>query len=193
MSRWPADARERLERAAIELFQEQGFAATTVPQITARAGLTTRTFHRHFADKREVLFAEADAADMATHLIADAPPDLPPIALITEGLRIVVATRFEGRREELRVRREIVRSDAGLRERNLHKWDAMSGAIRAGFTARGVEPMRAALLADTAVSLLRVSFDEWLDRDDECELYEIVRTALTALRTELGGDPETSA
>jgi len=57
MSRWQPDARGRLERAAVELFTEQGFAATTVPQIAARAGLTTRTFFRHFADKREVLFA----------------------------------------------------------------------------------------------------------------------------------------
>ena len=56
MSRWQPDTRERLEKAALELFAEQGFAATTVPQITARAGLTTRTFFRHFADKRDVLF-----------------------------------------------------------------------------------------------------------------------------------------
>ncbi|GIF20151.1 AcrR family transcriptional regulator [Actinoplanes tereljensis] len=185
MSRWPTDARERLERAAIELFQEQGFAATTVPEITARAGLTTRTFHRHFADKREVLYAGADASGLATRLIADAPAGLPPLALIMEGLRTVVATRFEGRREDLRVRREIVRSDSGLRERDLQKWADMSAAIRAGFTARGIAAMRAALLADTAVSLLRVSLEEWLDHDDDRELFEIVRTGLDAMRTEL--------
>lgn len=38
-------------------FTGAGSAETTVPQITARAGLTTRTFFRHFTDKREVLFA----------------------------------------------------------------------------------------------------------------------------------------
>ena len=37
MSRWRPDARERLKLAAHELFAEQGFAATTVPEITARA------------------------------------------------------------------------------------------------------------------------------------------------------------
>lgn len=37
------------------LFVEVGVADATVPQITACAGLTTRTFFRHFADKREVL------------------------------------------------------------------------------------------------------------------------------------------
>ena len=60
MGRWEPDARDRLERAALELFVEHGFDPVTVPEITARAGLTTRTFFRHFADKREVLFADAD-------------------------------------------------------------------------------------------------------------------------------------
>ena len=61
VGRWKPDARERLSTAAIELFSEQGFAATTVPQITERAGLTTRTFYRHFADKGDVLFPHTDA------------------------------------------------------------------------------------------------------------------------------------
>ena len=56
MSRWAPDAALRLESAAVELFEEQGYGPTTVPQIAARAGLTTRTFFRHFADKRDVLF-----------------------------------------------------------------------------------------------------------------------------------------
>ena len=41
MGRWPEGARTRLEAAALALFVEQGFAETTVPQIAARAGLTT--------------------------------------------------------------------------------------------------------------------------------------------------------
>src|SRR3954470_10900165 len=100
MSRWRPDARERLQQAAIELFAEQGFAATTVPEITARAGLTTRTFFRHFADKREELFAGDESAALATRMLAEAPPSLDPMTLIVEGLRTVVAPRFEGRRDE---------------------------------------------------------------------------------------------
>jgi AcrR family transcriptional regulator len=56
MTRWTPDAALRLEAAALDLVEEQGYAATTVPQITARAELTTRTFFRHFADKRDVFF-----------------------------------------------------------------------------------------------------------------------------------------
>src|ERR1700684_3673442 len=61
MSRWEPNARGRLERPAMELYCERGFEETTVAEIAARAGLTERTFFRHFADKREVLFGGAVA------------------------------------------------------------------------------------------------------------------------------------
>ncbi|GAA0475605.1 TetR family transcriptional regulator [Paractinoplanes deccanensis] len=187
MSRWRPDARERLERAAVDLFLEQGFAATTVPQITARAGLTTRTFFRHFADKREVLFGGSEIPAMVSRMFEEAPPDAGPMAIVVEGLRSVIAARFEGRREELRVRRGIIRSDPGLRERELHKRDALSEAIRDGFRARGVEPTQAALLAETAVTLLFVSVERWLDDDGDRGLFTIVEEALASLREAISG------
>src|ERR1051325_2931136 len=145
MSRWEPGAAERLRAAALELFTEHGFAAVTVPQITARAGLTTRTFFRHYADKREVLFAGDEIPAMAAGMMAEAPAGVEPMKLILEGLRTVAATRFDPRRDDLRVRRGIVRTDPGLIERDLHKRAALSEVVRAGFVARGVGPTRAAL------------------------------------------------
>src|SRR5215510_7706107 len=57
VARWEPGARGRLEEAAFGLYAERGFERTTVAEIAQRAGLTERTFFRHFADKREVLFA----------------------------------------------------------------------------------------------------------------------------------------
>jgi AcrR family transcriptional regulator len=187
VSRWRPDARERLQQAALELFAEQGFAATTVPAITARAGLTTRTFFRHFADKREVLFADdAEVPAVVAKMMAEAPAAAEPMALILEGLRGIAETRFEGRKAALRERRNLVRSDGGLAERELRKRAAMSEAIRAGFLARGLDATRAALLAETCVTLVNVSIAEWLDSDDTRPLYDIIRDTLEALRAELG-------
>ena len=56
MGRWEPGARGRLARVALELYAERGFEQTTVEDIAERAGVTERTFFRHFADKREVLF-----------------------------------------------------------------------------------------------------------------------------------------
>src|ERR1700712_137574 len=56
MPRSGVEARIRLREAALELYLENGYDATTTAQIAERAGVTERTYFRHFADKREVLF-----------------------------------------------------------------------------------------------------------------------------------------
>ncbi len=185
MGRWPADARERLQRAAVELFLEQGFAATTVPQITARAGLTTRTFFRHFADKREVLFGGDEIPRIAERLMAEAPASVDPLDLVVTGLRTVAESRFQGRREELRILRQIVRTDDSLAERDLHKRAAIAAAIRSGFLDRGVPLPDAALLAETTVTVLYVALDGWLERDEDRPLTAFIDEALNSLRSAL--------
>ncbi|GAA2849560.1 TetR family transcriptional regulator [Actinoplanes cyaneus] len=186
MARWQPDARERLQQAALELFAEQGFAATTVPAITARAGLTTRTFFRHFADKREVLFADQEELPAyAERLVAEAAPGAGPTAIVLDGLRAVAGARFEGRKDTVRQWRSIVASDAGLRERELQKRAALAAAIRDGFHARGLDPTRAALLAETAVTLMYVSVTAWLETDDGRTLDDIIGTTFATLRATL--------
>jgi len=61
MARWDPGAKQRLQMAALQLYVRQGFEQTTVEEIARSVGLTERTFFRHFADKREVLF-ELDSA-----------------------------------------------------------------------------------------------------------------------------------
>jgi AcrR family transcriptional regulator len=183
VSRWEPDARERLEHAAVELFLERGFAQTSVPQITARAGLTTRTFFRHFADKREVLFAgEEELPVLARKLIAEAPAGLTPMSLIAYGLRTMTETVFAGRHAQLRTRRRVIESDEGLRERELRKLAAMSDAITEGFRARGCDELTAILAARTAVTVVNVAVGRWLAADPEPSLAGLVDETFTALR-----------
>lgn len=183
MGRWEPDARERLERAALELFVEQGFAETTVPQITARAGLTTRTFFRHFADKREALFAgEGELPAWVAELMAAAPASLSPMELVEQGLDTVAAARFEGRREQLRTRKAVVDSDEGLRERELHKLAALTEAIERGFRRRGVDGLTATVVAHVAVTVFSVGVGRWLDQDGDRPLGELLHETLAALR-----------
>src|SRR5581483_9287188 len=87
MGRWEPDARGRLERAALDLYVQRGFDATTVAEIAERAGLTERTFFRHFADKREVLFAgSADLVALLDERVASAPKTKSPIAAVGAAL-----------------------------------------------------------------------------------------------------------
>jgi len=188
MSRWEPNARDRLERAAVELFIDQGFAETTVPQITARAGLTTRTFFRHFADKRAVLFARDDELPaLVARLAADAPASLSPMRVIAHALETVAATRLEGQRAYLRTRRTVIQADEGLRERELRKLSALSDAINQGFRDRGVDELTSLLAAQLAVTVFSVTISRWLDQDEdedgEQPLSALVHDTLRALRS----------
>src|SRR5438046_9124693 len=95
MSRWEPNARGRLEQAALELYGERGFEQTTVAEIARRAGLTERTFFRHFADKREVLFAGGGALqELLVQTVAAAPDATAPIDAVAAALQ-AAAPRFQ--------------------------------------------------------------------------------------------------
>lgn len=186
MSRWQPGAEDRLKNAALELFTERGFAETTVPQIAARAGLTTRTFFRHFADKREVLFDGDEIPEFARDVMAQAPLSLDPWTLIIDGLRTTAEARFEGRREVIRRWRAIIRTDDGLYERDLHKRAGICTVIREGFLDRGLDATTAALIAETATTVLFVALERWLELDDEQTLFELMMETLRSLQSSVG-------
>jgi AcrR family transcriptional regulator len=176
MSRWAPDAALRLETAALELFAEQGYAATTVPQITARAGLTTRTFFRHFADKREVLFLrEREFPTVVSTLLAQAPPGLPPIGLTMFGFEAAVSEGFAEWRPGMLVRRDIIRSDGHLRERELLKSSMLADAVATALAEYDVPTADAVPLARYGVLLFDLALDDWLDGDDARPLLDVLR------------------
>jgi AcrR family transcriptional regulator len=191
MSRWQPGARERLERAALDLFTEQGFAETTVPQITERAGLTTRTFFRHFADKREVLFAgEEHLPDLVARVTAEAPAELGPLDVIVYGLGKAAETLFtDDRLAFLRARRAVIAADEGLRERELRKLDAVTEAMRGAFRERGADDLTAALAARTGVTIFTTAIGRWIDGNGNPPLPESVKQTLAAFREVTGDEP----
>ena len=165
MGRWPPGARSRLEGAALELFVEQGFAETTVPQIAERAGLTTRTFFRHFADKRSVLFGvEDEFPALIERLMGEMPLSHDPMTALVEALRAVTATRFDGLFDYLKARRAVIETDEGLRERELRKVSLLSDVIETTFINRGFDDLTSSLAAHTAVNIFSVALDRWLDQ-----------------------------
>jgi AcrR family transcriptional regulator len=184
MSRWAPDAALRLESAALELFAEQGYAATTVPQITARAGLTTRTFFRHFSDKREVLFLrDREFPAVVTALVQQAPPSLTPMDLVMHGFETVTAENFDGWRDGMILRRAVIRSDEQLRERELLKSSRLADAIEWAIVDDGVEPSVAALVAPFGVMLFDAALAEWLDASDGRRLPDVLRATRSRLQT----------
>ena len=162
MTRWEPNARGRLELAALELYGERGYDQTTVAEIAKRAGLTERTFFRHFADKREVLFYGAGMLqDWLVKGIEDAPAGLPPIDAIGGSLE-AVAGQLEERREMASRRMAIVTATPELQERELIKLASLSAALAAALRRRGVGDPGASLAAEAGVAVFRVAFQRWV-------------------------------
>jgi len=161
VARWKANPKERLARAALELFAERGYAATTVADIVERADLTKSTFFRHFEDKREVLFGgQEDLLAVLSQSVADVPPGANTVAYV-EALLDTLAARFDAEALDLAATRAaVIGGQPELRERDLLKRAQLEAAIHGALGARGVDHLTARLAA--AMALL--SFDEALDR-----------------------------
>jgi AcrR family transcriptional regulator len=183
--RWAPDARGRLERAAFELFAEQGYAATTVPQITARAGLTTRTFFRYFADKREVIFGGDEIPEAAARMIREAPPELAPMEVVAAVLREVAETRFDGPKEQVAAWRRIVEANDSLRDRDARKRADLVIASRAAFVGRGESELNATVFAEVGALVFHVALDAWLHEQEARPMAETIAEILLLVQASI--------
>lgn len=179
MSRWEPNAAERLGAAAVELFADRGYDTVTVVEIAERAGLTKRTFFRHFADKREILFRGQDAyCDMFADAIAGAPAEAGPMEAIGAALTAFAAGFADDRREFVAKRQAVIDANAELKERDLLKASALTGAMADALVARGVEPSVANLAANVGALALGDAFQRWLRPGNRKSMNALAQQAL---------------
>jgi AcrR family transcriptional regulator len=192
VTRWQPDSRGRLEVAALALFGERGFDDTTVAEIAERAGLTERTFFRHFTDKRDVLFGGASALqDLFVTEVANAPATASPLDAAVSALEAAGAL-LEERRDYARQRHAIIAASAELRERELIKLATLSGAIAAALRARGVLEPSASLTGEVAITVFKVGFARWVAPSEDRTLSQLMRSSLDDLRAVTVDDPTPS-
>ncbi len=184
MGRWEPNARERLQEAAMALFEEHGYDRTTVGDIATRAGLAERTFFRHFTDKREVLFARSEELEKGiVDVIAGAPRDAMPLDAVTAAFEAAGAELQD--REALhllRARHALVMKHAEIRERELIKLASLARAVTQALCARGVSEPAASLAAEAGVAVFKVGFQRWISQKKPQELAAELRASMAALR-----------
>ncbi|SDC96643.1 TetR/AcrR family transcriptional regulator [Glycomyces harbinensis] len=182
MSRWEPNARGRLETAALALFTEHGFEQTTVAEIAGRAGLTERTFYRHFADKRDVLFP--DTNPLGTFLVealegvpAPAAP-MDTVAAVLDGVGLF----FKDRWEFARRRQAVIAANPELHERELVKFAFLTATLSEGLRRRGVGEPAASLAAEAGVAVFKIAFGQWVAESEQRDLRELMRAAVAELK-----------
>jgi AcrR family transcriptional regulator len=187
MGRWEPNARGRLEQAALELYVERGYEQTTVAEIAERAGLTERTFFRHFADKREVLFAGAGTLqDLLVTAVAGAPDAVAPLEAVAAALEAAGALLQE-RREYSRRRQSVIDANPALQGRELIKLAALASALAGALRRRGVTGPAASLTAEAGIAVFKIAFERWISETGQSDLPRLIRESLDELRTVTAG------
>lgn len=187
MGRWEPDARGRLLRAAIELFLEQGYDATTTTQIAARAGLTKTTLFRLFADKREILFqGQQSVIELAVHAIQEAPVGSSPIQVLSAAVTAMSDTHSEQHQVAGRKIDSIIETTPELQERAVFKRFAITRAIEQALEDRLGDPRRAGLLADLGVGAYYDAFASWITAGGQRSFTDVVVEEIEARQTALG-------
>ena len=185
MARWEPGARERMVLAAVDLFTEQGYDATTVAQIAERAGVTKSTFFRHFPDKRELLVAGQETLSrLLAEGIAEAPRTASPLEAVAAGLERASSAMGPMNRELGPRLKEAVAASTELQERDALKSVGLASAMREALVTRGVADPTAHLAAELGVLAFKRGFAEWSegDRDDGEGLATHALAALDDLR-----------
>lgn len=183
MTRWAPDAQGRLQLAALELYSERGYDQTTVTEIAKRAGLTERTFFRHFADKREVLFyGSGMLQDRLVSGIEAAPAGLPPVAMVVVALESA-AEPMEEVRDLSRHRQAVIAANPELQERELIKLAALSSALAEALRGRGVPESAAALAAEVGIAVFKIAVHRWTESPVTGTLAQLIRQSLADLKT----------
>jgi AcrR family transcriptional regulator len=175
------DVRRRLQLAALALYQERGYDRTTAAEIAARAGVTERTFFRHFADKREVLFdGETRLHDALSAAIAEAPKGLGPMQVLLWAFRST-QPMFEENRPLTEPGREVIARTPALQERQLAKAASTIAVVAAALQRRGVAPDLADLAAGAGMMAFGHAVRAWFD-DPSLSLSDHLERAIEALR-----------
>jgi AcrR family transcriptional regulator len=189
MGRWQPNSFGRLQEAALSLYAERGFDQTTAAQIAERAGLTERTFFRHFADKREVLFGGyAILRERILSGVKNAPTTDGPLDAVAKGLDAAAEMLGENRRDLALKRLQVITANPELRERELTKLAYYSEGVAEVLRERGVREPQATFAAEAGMSVLRVAIESWTSDEEDRELKDVMREAVAQLRVVAAGD-----
>nr|WP_249420110.1 TetR family transcriptional regulator [Rhabdothermincola salaria] len=174
-----------MEDAALDLFDRDGFDATTVDAIAAEAGISPRTFFHYFATKEDVVVA--DHGDRLARIIAvlgGQPPGLAPWSALEHSF-VEVAADYESEKDQLLRRFRIMAGSPTVFARSLHLqagWEvSLADALASRIGDPGHPDLTTRLMAGAALASMRASLQEWLASDGEPQLPGLVTACFERL------------
>ncbi|MEO1064359.1 MAG: TetR family transcriptional regulator [Actinomycetota bacterium] len=178
---------ERLESAALSLFDRHGYDAVTTEQIAAAAEVSARTFFRHFPTKLDALLGDVEqrTIDFAVRLHRQ-PPDLDLSTALASAIAEEEVTADDAAADLIRARvlratpslAEAVRAYEVDLERHIGEWIAQR-------TVRPADDFEVRVAAGAFVAARRVVIEEWQRSDGVLDIVELARRSLQVVAVSL--------
>ena len=176
--------RGRIESAALELFADKGFDATTVDEIAARAMVSPRTFFRYFATKDDVVFGgRATQLEALDRAVSERPPGEPPKAVVCNAL-VTFSEFLQDHGGAFLAHRRLTERNPSLLGSVLieeQQWEDKLARALADQTGRSEPSFELRVLAGTGIAALSVAVREWYAGGGESALPALTRLAVSSV------------
>jgi AcrR family transcriptional regulator len=178
--------RTEIWNAALDLFIQNGYEATTVEEIARRAGISRRTFFRYYASKDDLMVKAVDVyGDLLAASIRDAPPVLPPLEILRRA--VVHVAEFVVAQPRVRDTMHIATTSAAARGAQLAEMAVVEDRLAREFAKaigpRGRRGHTPRLMASVTLAVLSVTFRAWFQQPPSRvgEQVEDILSTLTGL------------
>jgi AcrR family transcriptional regulator len=175
--------RERLTRAAMALFLERGFEATTLDDIAAAADISRRSFFHYFASKEDVVFAWHEETTAALIAAVAARPAGESMLTAAENAISAMARQLEPGDAIAMAR--LKRDNPALQARDQVKYEKLERALAAELEKRAghkTEELQARLVAMIATGAMRIGGELWAAEGAREKPEALVKRTLAAIR-----------
>lgn len=184
------ELREQLTEIAFKHFAERGFDATTVDELAAEAGVSSRTFFRYFASKEDVVLAWLlRFGDSLCAALARRPADEPPWRALHAVMREAVALYTADKARAVKLL-SLLHDTPALRARHHEKQDAWVEGLSAEIARRlGCDrrrDLRPRLIATVGLGALAVAIDAWVALGGRGDLPAMIDDAFACAQGGLG-------
>lgn len=177
-----------IERAAFDLFEQQGFDDTTMEQIAQAVGVGKRTLFRYFPSKNDIAWGRFDdSLDHFRRQFAAVPDDVP---LADAVHRCVVAFNDfdDAVVEQHRIRMRLILQTPALQAHSAIKYAAWRQVI-AEFVAQrrslAADDRFPRLIGHVSLAISVAAYEHWLD-DASSPLTAVLEHELESIRAYLG-------
>jgi AcrR family transcriptional regulator len=168
--------RDALVDAALDLFEARGVDGTTIEDITDQVDVSSRTFHRYFACKEDVLFADsAERGELFAAALADRPRAEPLLDSLGAAACELAAMLVERPEREFR-RLQVIEQTHSLYARHLRASEEWANAVADYCATRltmGADDALPTLLASCTSAAIRTAHRRWA-RDPSLDLVREV-------------------